>query len=56
LTLFADSESELDEYVLAIFEVFGITENPSSTRWIDGQPIKLLLAATLMEVTIQYAD
>lgn len=48
---------ELYEYLLAIYEEFGITTTAgvSDGRWINGAPTRRFLSNNQLEVTVQYA-
>lgn len=49
------TERELYEYVLAVYETYGITDQKTDERWIEEEPTYRLTLTLTMEVTIQYA-
>ncbi len=49
------NEQELYEYVLVIYEAYGIIDQKTDKRWIEEEPTYRLTLALTMEVTIQYA-
>lgn len=55
IVISATSEAELYEYLIVIYEAYGITDSVDSTRWMTAQPQRRFISSLLMEVTIQYA-
>ncbi len=49
------TEQELYEFVIDIYESYGVQEEPSSERWMIKRPTYSLSASFTMEVTITYA-
>ncbi len=57
LVISATETEELYEYLLAIYEEFGVTDEPNEQegRWIDGAPTRRFLSNNQLEVTVLYA-
>jgi len=55
LLVSATSEVELYEYLIIIYESYGITLDNDETRWMIAQPSRRFISSLLMEVTINYA-
>ncbi|MCF7930641.1 MAG: hypothetical protein K9L02_03915 [Acholeplasmataceae bacterium] len=51
----ATSEGELYEYLLNIYEAYGVTDGLDQTRWMAEQPSRRFISSLLMEVTVYYA-
>ncbi|MFH1693742.1 MAG: hypothetical protein ABH890_05610 [Bacillota bacterium] len=51
----ATSEAELYEYLIVIYEAYGLNGEADSTHWMTAQPQRRFISSLLMEVTIQYA-
>ncbi|MBN2299824.1 MAG: pilus assembly protein PilM [Acholeplasmataceae bacterium] len=49
------SEVELYEYLVTIYEAYGVTSIEDATRWMVAQPERRFISNLLMEVTIHYA-
>jgi len=50
------SETELNEYLIEIYEAYGIIMGtPDQTGWMTSAPIRRSLSTLTMEVTIYYA-
>lgn len=55
LTVSADNELELTDFLLEIYETYGITDHTDSSRWMISLPERNNLSALVMEVTVYYA-
>jgi len=55
LLVSATSEVELYEYLIQIYEAYGVTSTVDDTRWMAMQPSRRFISSLLMEVTIYYA-
>lgn len=55
LTLSADSELALNDYLLEIYEAYGMTNETDSARWMVSVPMRKNISALVMEVTVYYA-
>lgn len=51
----ATSEAELYEYLVNIYESYGMTDGIDPSRWMVAQPGRRFISSLLMEVTIYYA-
>ncbi|MBU1094246.1 MAG: hypothetical protein KKH01_07275 [Firmicutes bacterium] len=51
----ATSEAELYEYLIVIYEAYGITDGTDDLRWMASQPSRRFISNLMMEVTINYA-
>lgn len=55
LTVSADNELELTDFLLEIYETYGITDHTDSSRWMISLPERNNLSALVMEVMVYYA-
>ncbi len=55
VTLVGPSRDALEEYLLAVFETYGVTDGVGTTRWIDGFPVFETVGSNMMEVTFHHA-
>lgn len=55
IVISADSESSLTEYLLDIYEAYGIIDATNPLRWMTASPIRRNLSPLVMEVTVYYA-
>jgi len=56
LIISALSETELNEYLIQIYETYGIISgSPDPARWMTSAPIRRSLSTLTMEVTVYYA-
>ena len=51
----ADTEQELYEFIISLYESHGVIDEPTLTRWITKTPTYRFTATLTMEVTISYA-
>jgi uncharacterized protein YoxC len=51
----ANTEQELYEFIISLYETHGVVDEPTSSRWITETPTYRFTAALTMEVTISYA-
>ncbi len=51
----ATSEAELSEYLIIIYESYGVTTEADDLRWMVSRPVGYVISSLLMEVTITYA-
>ena len=49
------SEAELYEYLILIYEAYGITTDNNDLRWMVSRPERRFISSLVMEVTITYA-
>lgn len=55
LIITSSTEQSLYEYVIAIYEAYGIVSEATDIRWMDGRPAQRLTQPQVMEVIIRYA-
>ncbi|MFH0993651.1 MAG: hypothetical protein V1761_04805, partial [bacterium] len=55
LILAGTSMTVLNEYLLAIYEAYGITDGTDPDRWMDGFPTFVFVASDMIEVNIRHA-
>jgi len=56
LIITALSETELNEYLIQIYETYGIISgSPDPERWMTSAPVRRSLSTLTMEVTVYYA-
>lgn len=55
MILSANSSAELLEYLVLIYEYYGVFENQDTSRWMLQKPSREFLSELVMEVTIIYA-
>ncbi len=55
IVISATSEAEFYEYLIVIYEAYGITDGMEDSRWMTAQPTRKFISSLMMEVTITYA-
>lgn len=49
------TEVELYEYLIVIYEAYGITDGTDPSKWMANQPERKFVSSLVMEVTVTYA-
>ncbi|MDA3932581.1 MAG: pilus assembly protein PilM [Tenericutes bacterium] len=55
LTIEGDTTHECLDYILNIYEVYGITDTSSDDAWMVSEPTENIISDSIVEVTIYYA-
>ncbi|MCK7492331.1 MAG: hypothetical protein MZW92_12560 [Comamonadaceae bacterium] len=55
VTLIGPSTEALEEYLLLVYETYGITDGVEPARWIDGFPAFETVGVKMIEVTFRHA-